>query len=76
MFDNKCGSGLTRFDGKIHLIIQRIEGRVRQKGYPHILNCFSERSEGEARSKISIRLGHQFMSNGLYVQDQSFISLS
>ena len=37
-FDNKCNSGLTRFNGKVHLIIYCIEDKVRQKcqGDPHV----------------------------------------
>lgn len=51
-FKGKCNSGLTRFDGKVHLLIFCIEDRVRQ-------NCqgdLSVESQGAERTPLLSKL--------------------
>lgn len=78
---SKCDSSLTRFDGKVYLIVYCIENRVRQncqgdpllshevqKGPPYFLNSFLEGNLGVAGSGLSPGRGQEFTSKGLRAQ--------
>lgn len=88
-FSSSCDCVLTGFDGKVHSTIYSIEGRVRQscQGGPFIEPRVSDRAP--LLSKLlreefrwgwiqswQRRLGQWFMSEGLHVHNQSFVSLS
>lgn len=90
-FNSNCDSGLTRFDGKVHLIVYCIEDRVRQncQGESSIESqgsetcfkpcCIWNYSEGSLSAtglRVSPGLGQWFMSKELCVYNQSFISFS
>lgn len=47
-----------------------------QNGPPYFLNAFSERILGTTGSRLNLRLGQQFVSEGLYMHNQTFTPLS
>lgn len=88
-FNGKCHNCLTRFSGKVHLIIYCVEDRVGQNCQGDLLShrvmrfrknpqaFYSSQSYlGAAGSAPSPRLGQWFMSRGLCMHNQFFIWFS